>query len=283
MSDLLALITDPLSSRIALRALLACALVAVASGLLGCVLLVRRLSLLGDAIGHAVLPGIGLAWLVAGAGIGGLLLGGMAAGIIAALAAGLAASASRLKEDAAFAAIFAICSALGVILISRAGTQADLMHILFGNLLAVDRTGLLVAAAVSVGVVTAFAAAWRPILLACFDPRAYGSAKAVQLGLLALVAATILAAMHVVGALLALGLFLLPAASAYLWCERWARMLAVSVGFALAGSLIGVLASWHLRLPPGPAVVCALGGLFLASLFAAPRHGVLARWIRARG
>lgn len=286
MADALAFITDPLASRIVVRALLACTLVAIAAGLLGCVLLVRRLSLLGDAIGHAVLPGIGAAWLIAGAGIGGLLLGGLAAGLIAALAAGLASRATRLKEDAAFAAVFAVCSALGVILVSRAATPVDLLHILYGNLLGVDRPALLVAAATSVVVVAAFAAWWRPILLACFDPaflRASGGGSgAVQLGLLGLVALTLLAALHVVGAVLALGLFLLPAASAWLWCERWGRMLGLSVAIAVAGAVAGVLASWHLHLPPGPCVVVALGAAFAVSLLAAPRHGVLAR-LRARG
>lgn len=262
----------PLASPIAQRALLACALVAVAAALLGCVLLVRRLSLLGDAIGHAVLPGVGAAWLVAGAGIGSLLLGGLAAGVIAALAAGLAARATRLKEDAAFAAIFAVCSASGVILVSRAGSQVDLLHILFGNLLAVDRPALLVAAGTSVLVVGVFALAWRPILLACFDPgflRAGGrGASAVQAGLLALVALTLLSALHVVGAVLSLGLLLLPAASAYLWCERWGAMLAVAVGCGLAGAVGGILAAWHLGLPPGPCVVCVLGLLFALSVLA---------------
>lgn len=285
MSDLLA----PFASPIALRAILACSLCAVAAALLGCVLLVRRLSLLGDAIGHAVLPGVGAAWLIAGAGAGGLLLGGIAAGVIAALAAGLAAHATRLKEDAAFAAVFAVCSAAGVILVSRAGSQADLLHILFGNLLAIDRTALWTAAGTSVLVVGVFALAWRPILIACFDPgflrgssRA-GGASLIQAGLLALVALTLLSALHVVGAVLSLGLLLLPAATAYLWCERWGGMLAVAVACAVTGAVVGIAAAWHLRLPPGPCVVCTLGGLFAVSVLLAPRHGALARWIRVRG
>lgn len=283
MSDLLA----PFTSPIALRAILACVLVAVAGALLGCVLLVRRLSLLGDAIGHAVLPGVGAAWLIAGAGAGGLLLGGLAAGVIAALAAGLAAHTTRLKEDAAFASIFAVCSAAGVILVSRAGSQADLLHILFGNLLAIDRPALLTAAGTSVLVVTVFALAWRPILIACFDPgflrSGGGGASVVQAGLLGLVALTLLSALHVVGAVLSLGLLLLPAATAYLWCERWGSMLAVAVACAVTGAVLGIAAAWHLRLPPGPCVVCMLGLLFAATLLLAPRHGALARWIRVPG
>ncbi len=287
MVDVLNGITEPLSNPIVLRALVACALVAVAAGMLGCVLLVRRLSLLGDALGHAVLPGVGVAWLVAGVGVGGLLLGGFIAGVIAALVAGLASRVTRLKEDAAFAAVFAVCSAAGVILISQAGSQLDLLHILFGNLLAIGRPALLVAAITSVVVVSAFAIGWRPILLVCFDPsfqRASGGHPGVvSLVLLALVALTLLAALHVVGAVLSLGLFLLPAASAYLWCERWGRMLALSVALALAGSVFGILLSWHAGWPPGPSVVSVLGAFFTVSLLAAPRHGALARWLRAKG
>jgi zinc/manganese transport system permease protein len=282
MDDLLA----PFTSGIAMRALVACVLVGIAAALLGCVLVVRRLSLLGDAIGHAVLPGIGLAWLTLGAGVLGLFVGGLITGLITAIVAGLASRLTRLKEDAAFAAIFAICGALGVILVSRAGTQVDLVHVLYGNLLAVGRADLVIAAASACLVVMALALGWRAVVLECFDPAFHraigGRGLVVQLGLLVLVVMTLLAALHVVGAVLALGLFMLPAVSAYLWCERWGAMLVCAAVISLVGSVIGICVSWHLALPPGPSVVAALGLAFIISAIISPRHGALARLLRPR-
>jgi zinc/manganese transport system permease protein len=287
MPDFLAWCCDPFLTRAGLRALVTAGSLAVGGSLIGCLLLVRRLSLIGDALGHAVLPGVGLAWLVAGAaGLGALFIGGLLAGVIAALGAALVVRTTRLAEDAALAVLFAIASALGVILISRAGTPVDLLHLLYGHLLAVGRGQLLLAAGVSVLTVLVLALGWRPILLECFDPgfhrTARGPAVATHLTLLVLVVLNLLAALAAVGAVLALGLFLIPAAIAYLWSERWTRMLGLAVATALVGSVGGILAAWHLDLPPGPCIVACLGAGFLLSALAAPRHGALAKLWRTR-
>jgi zinc/manganese transport system permease protein len=279
--DLFAWLTEPFSHGFMWRAAVAAALMGVGASLLGCVLVVRRMALMGDALAHALLPGVGVAWLLMGASLPAMLVGGAFAGGCAAASSALVARLTRVKEDAAFAALFAVLFAGGVALVSRLGTPVDLLHFLFGNILATGREELILAAVVSALTVAVFALFHRPILLECFDPgyhRASGSRSTLtHLGLEALVVVNLVAALHALGTVLALGLFLLPAVTAYLWCERWERMLALATGIAVLGSLSGLILSYHLALPSGPSIVLALGTIFLASTILSPRHGLLAR------
>jgi len=266
------------------RAALTCVLLGVSASLLGCVLVVRRLALMGDALAHALLPGLGIAWLTVGASVGALLVGGVVAGLITALGSALVSRLTRLKEDVAFAALFTTCYAAGVALVSKAGTPVDLLHFLFGNVLAVGAGDLWFAAGASILTVTVFAAGFRAILLECFDPVFHRSVRgrgtAVHLGLLVLIVVNLVGALHALGVVLALGLFLLPAATAYLWCERWTAMLGLSAVVAVVGSLAGLVLGVAFDLPPGPAVVGTLGLGFLLSAVLSPRHGLLARLLR---
>lgn len=267
--------------RLLLRALLVCLFTAVAAGPLGCVLLVRRTALMADALAHGLLPGVGLAWLLVGASLPALFIGGLAAGLATALAAALVSRLTRLKEDAAFAAVFATLFAAGVLLVGAAATPVDLLHLLFGQLLAVGPAELRLAAAVSALTVAAFALFHRPILAECFDPvfhRACGGRGAlVHTGLLALTVLVLVAALQALGVVLALGLFMLPAATAYLWCDRWGRMLVAAAAIAAAGAFAGFVLSCRSGLPPGACIVAVLGAGFLASAVGSPRHGLLAR------
>lgn len=273
-----------LEHRFMWRALLICVFLGISASMLGCVLVVRRLSLLGDALAHSLLPGVGIAWLLFGTSLQALFIGGLAAGLLTALASGLISRLTRVKEDAAFAALFVALFAGGVALISRLGTPVDLMHFLFGNILGVTGDDLALAAAVSAGTVAAFALFYRNILLECFDPgyhRACGGwSAATHLGLLALIVLNLVAALHALGSVLALGLFMLPAVTAYLWCDRWGAMLLFSAVFAVLGSVAGLFVSYHARLASGPCMVGVLGIGFLLSAALSPRHGLLARLLR---
>ncbi len=279
MADPLALVTEPFSHPFMGRAALTAVLMGVSASLLGCVMAVRRMALMGDALAHALLPGVGIAWLLMGTSLTALLVGGVLAGVLTAVGSALVARQTRVKEDAAFAALFATLFAAGVVLISRLATPVDLLHFLFGNVLATGRAELLLA--VSSLTVAIFALLHRPILLECFDPgfhrAAGGASMATHLGLLALTVVNLVAALRALGIVLALGLFLLPAVTAYLWCERWHRMLLMATILAAIGSATGLLVSYHLGLASGPCMVLVLGTAFLISAVTSPRHGVLRR------
>ena len=268
------------------RALFSAALLSVSGGLLGCILVLRRLALMGDALSHSLLPGVALAWLLFGPSTTALFLGALLAGLLTALGSALLSRLTRVKEDAAFGSLFIVFFGAGIALVSKLPTRLNLTHFLFGNVLGVSPTDVQLTAAVSAATVLVFAVFYRAILLETFDPvfhRATGGRGAlIHFGFLALTVLNLVAALQTMGIVLALGLFLLPAVSAYLWCDSFSRLLLLSVGFALVCSLAGILLSYHAGLASGAAIVLCLGGVFLGSALFSPRYGaaalVLARW-----
>jgi zinc/manganese transport system permease protein len=278
------LLVAPFSYEFMRRGLLSAMLLGVSGGLLGCVLVLRRLALMGDALSHSLLPGIAVAWLVFGTNTAALFLGGLVAGLLTALGSALLSRLTRVKEDAAFGSLFIVFFGAGVALISKLPTRLNLADFLFGNVLGVSGAGLGLAAAVSCATVAAFAIFFRSILLETFDPvfnRATGGRGGlVHLGFLALTVLNLVAAMQTMGVVLALGLFLLPAVSAYLWCDRFISMLLVAVGFALAGAVLGILLSFHAGLASGAAIVLCLGLIFIGSALGSPRYGALRALLR---
>ncbi len=276
-------LADPGSRRLFLRAVATCAMLGIGAGPIGCALVARRMSLTADALAHSLLPGVGLAWLLFGASLPALYLGGLAAGLATALAAGLASRWAQVKEDASLAAWFTTLFAVGVLLASKAAAPGDLEHLLFGDVLAAGDTDLRLAAAVLTLDLVVFALGYRAILLECFDPAFHraggGRSTLTHLGLLTLTVINLVAALHALGVVLALGLFMLPAVTASLWCNRWGMMLVASALIAVAGSAIGFTVSWRFALASGPAMVATLGAAFVISLIIAP-HGIIARRLR---
>jgi zinc/manganese transport system permease protein len=261
------------------RGLLIAIVLSASGGLLGSVLVLRRLALMGDVLTHSLLPGVAVAWLFFGHGMLAMLGGAMVAGVLTAVASGFVSRLTRLKEDAAFAALFLIAYAAGIALVSRIGTRMELLHFLFGNVLAVGPQDLALASGVAALTIGAFLALYRGIVLEVFDPvfaRASGLRLGwFQAGFFALSILNLVAAMQTMGVVLALGLFLLPAITAYLWCDRFALMLGTSVVIGAVGSAIGLLVSYHTGLSSGPAMVLCLGAAFLTSAFISPRYGIL--------
>lgn len=267
------------------RAALVLVVLGASTGMLGCVLMVRRLSLLGDVLAHAMLPGVGLAWLLFGVSVPALLIGGLAAGLVTALGSGLISRLTHLKEDSAFAALFATMFAAGLVLADATGGSEELLHLLIGDLLGVGSADLALAATVGVATVLAFALFYRGILLECFDPAFHrasgGHGTLVHLGMLALVVLNLVASLRAVGAVLSIGMFMLPAVTAALWSRRWGWMLALSGMIAIGGALSGFVLSCALGVTPGPCIVSVLGGVFVASLALSPVHGAIARLRRS--
>jgi zinc/manganese transport system permease protein len=265
------------------RGLLSAVLLSLSGGLLGCVLVLRRLALMGDALSHSLLPGIAAAWLLFGANTWALFAGALIAGLLTALGSALLSRLTRVKEDAAFGSLFVVFFGAGVALLSRLPTRLDLSHFLFGNILAVSSADLRLTAGVSLATAAVFAVFYRPILLETFDPVFYraggGRGALVHFGLLALTVLNLVAALQTMGVVLALGLFLLPAVSAYLWCDHFGWLLVISVILAMVCSAAGILLSYAAGLASGAAIVLCLGAVFLASALFSPQHGVAARAI----
>lgn len=271
-----ALIVEPFETLAFMRAaLVACIALALANGAIGTLLVLRRMSLDGDVLGHAVMPGAAVGFLYAGPSPVWLSLGGLASGLAVAALAGLIAG-ERARRDAGLVAFYLVALSLGVVLVAWRGSNVDVMHVLFGTVLAIDQRALVQIAAASSVIVLVIAALYRPLAVGAFDPaflRAVGTRAPYEAMFQALVVLALVASFQAFGTLLALGPMLLPAAAARCWGLGAAGSIALATGFGLAASVAGLLASYHGNLPSGPAIVLAAGLLFGVSL-------VVAEWFR---
>lgn len=263
------------------RALVACLALSVSAGPIGVFLVLRRMSLMGDAMSHAILPGAAIGFLLSGLSLWAMSVGGLAAALTVALLAGWMSRLTPLREDAAMAGFYLISLALGVLLVSLKGSNIDLLHILFGTLLAVSDDALLLIAATATLTVLALAAIYRTLIAECFDP-AFLKAVGGHGGLahvlfLTLVVINMVAAMQALGTLMAVGLMMLPAASARLWTISIGRMIGVAVLIAIIASVAGLLISYHADLPSGPSVILAAGALYVGSILCGANGGLLRR------
>jgi zinc/manganese transport system permease protein len=263
------------------RALAGVIILSLSAAPIGIFLMLRRMSLAGDVMAHAILPGAALGFLVAGLDLFAMTVGGIAAGILVAVAAGLVARFTELKEDAALAAFYLVSLALGVTLISLKGSNVDLFRVLFGSVLALDNATLIVIASFSTFSLFALALIWRPLVLECVDPgflrSVSGSGTAVHLLFLALVVLNLVAAFHALGTLLAVGMMMLPAAAARFWTQDVTRMAAISVLLGMVSGVSGLLVSFHFNLPTGPAVILAAGIFYALSVVLGPVGGLRKR------
>jgi zinc/manganese transport system permease protein len=273
------------------RALIACVAISCSAGPIGTFLVLRRMSLMGDAMSHAVLPGVALGFLLFGLELWPMALGGLAASLMVALLAGIVSRATPLKEDASLAGFYLISLASGVLIVSLRGSNIDLLHILFGSLLAVDDRSMVLIAGAATLTLVAFAAIYRPLVVECFDPgflkvaaggRIGGPGAVAHLVFLVLVVINLVAGMQALGTLMSVGLLLLPATAARLWAGSVGALMVTASGIALAASLIGLLLSYHLNMPSGPAIVLVAGGFYVGSLVFGRRGGLLRRYLPRR-
>ncbi|MEO5340983.1 MAG: metal ABC transporter permease [Magnetococcus sp. MYC-9] len=264
------------------RALAACFALSLGCGPVGVLLMLRRMSLMGDALSHAILPGVAVAFLWAGFSLPAMTLGGFIAGLAVAVLAGSMSRLTLLKEDASFASFQLISLATGVLIVSTRGGNVDLLHVLFGSVLAVDDQALLLAACIATVSLLALAVLYRPLIIDSFDPgylRGSGGGKALwQTLFLALVALDLVAGFHTLGAMMAVGMMMLPAIAARFWARSVWGMMGVAVVIALLAGYAGLLLSFHYRLPSGPAVILTAGLLHLFSLAFGPLGVVRARF-----
>ena len=262
------------------RALVASLALSLSAAPLGVFLTLRRMSLLGDALSHAVLPGVAIGFMLGGLSLTAMALGGVLAGLLVAALAGWVTRFTPLKEDASLAAIYLVALALGVSLISGHGTQLDLLHILFGSALGVSSDGLRLVAGVASASVLLLAAGYRGWVLESFDPvflAASGRRGWLwQQGFLMLVVVNLVAGFQTLGTLMAVGLMMLPAISSRLWHDTLGAQLLHASAQAMLASTAGLLLSYHFNTPSGPTIIGCAGALYAGSLLLAP-HGWLAR------
>ena len=261
------------------RALVGMFALSVGAPPIGVFLMLRRMSLIGDAMAHAILPGAAIGFLFAGLSLFAMAGGGLIEGFLIAIGAGLIAGSTPLKEDASLAAFFLISLALGVTIVSLKGSNIDLMLFLFGSVLSIDNAALLLILGITSVSLFVLALIWRPLVLDCVDPgflrsvsRAGGPAHVAFLGLVVL---NLVGGFQSLGTLLAVGIMMLPAITSRFWSRDVTGMMAVAVVSAAISSYAGLLLSYYANLPSGPAIILVAGLIYVLSIALGPIGGLV--------
>lgn len=252
------------------RAWAGCLALSLSAAPMGVFLMLRRMSLMGDAVAHGILPGAALGYLYAGLSLGWMTVGGIAAGMVVAVASGWVARSTVLKEDSSLAAFYLMSLALGVLIVSTRGNNVDLLHVLFGTVLSLNDEALLLLGGLSSLTLVGLALLYRPLIIECLDPAFLRQVSrwspVAHYGFLGLLVVNLVAGFHALGTLMSVGMLVLPAAAARFWARQVGAMLGVAVVFALLGCTAGLLISFYADWPSGPTIVLCLAGIYLGSL-----------------
>lgn len=282
MSELLQSLVTPFHYDYMLRAIWVSGLIGGVCGFLSSFVTLKGWSLMGDALSHAVVPGVSIAYIL------GLpfALGAFVAGLLAAAAMAFVRAKSRIREDATIGIVFTSWFALGLLLISLFPARVDLKVIILGNILGISDPDIKQVILISAVTLLVLGLKWKDLMLFCFDPnqaRALGlRAGLLHVSLLSLLAATAIAALQAVGACLVVAMLVTPGATAYLLTDRFGRMLWLSSALGGATSLSGAYASYYLNGATGGCIVTLQTLVFLAAFVFAPKHGILASKRRIR-
>jgi zinc/manganese transport system permease protein len=263
------------------RALVGGLALALSGSPLGVFLVLRRMSLAGDALSHAILPGAAIGYLVAGLSLPAMSLGGLVAGLIVALLSGAAARFSALREDASLAAFYLVSLALGVTLVSIKGSSVDLLHVLFGSALSLDDAALYLLAGVSSLTLALIAIFYRALVLDTLDPvflrRASRWGELIPFLFLSLVVLNLVAGFQALGTLMAVGLMMLPAATARLLARDFSTTLMLAALTGALSAYAGLVFSYHSGAPTGPSIVLCAGLAYFLALGLRSGRGSLSR------
>jgi len=262
------------------RALIACIALSISATPLGVFLLLRRMSLVGDALSHAVLPGAAIGYLISGMSLVAMGIGGFIAGLAVAMLSGLVSRKTQLKEDASFAGFYLGSLALGVTLVSLRGSSVDLLHVLFGSILAIDSSAMIMVGIISSASLLMLACIYRALVIESFDSLflrvSAGKWLAVIHGIfLALVVINLVAGFQILGTLMSVGLMMLPAASARFWARDLPHTLLSAMIIGILSSVVGLIWSYYASLPAGPAIVLSATVIFFISVLFGRRGGML--------
>ena len=261
---------------------------ALSAAPVGVFLVMRRMSLIGDALSHAVLPGAAIGYMIAGLSLPAMGLGGFIAGMLMAFLAGIVSRFTELKEDANFAAFYLTSLAIGVLLVSLGNNSVELLHLLFGSVLAVDLDSLRLMGGVASVTILALAVMFRPLLLESIDPlflrSVNGHGGLWHVAFLILVVMNLVAGFQALGTLMSVGLMMLPAIAARLWVKSIGALMLVSAASALLCGYAGLLLSYHhpANLPSGPTIILFCGVWYLLSVLFGAQSGIVVKLLRKR-
>ena len=275
-------LTDPAMK----RALIGAILVSVGSAPLGVFLVLRRMSLMGDVIAHAILPGVAAAFIMYGMAIPAMSIGGLIAGLTVAILAGVVSRVTALREDASLAAFYLISVAAGVLIIAIFGNAQDLEDILFGDAKALDDNVIHLMACVSGLTLATLALIFRPLAVESFDPvflrSVGGKGGLVQSVFLTLAVLNMVESYRAMGTLMSAGLMLIPAIAAQFWTQRLRTMLAIAIGIGMTGAVAGLAIAFSYNIPSGPTIILIVGAIYVLSLLFGRFGSVRARYFPFR-
>jgi zinc/manganese transport system permease protein len=264
--------SGPLSDESVRHSMVAILALALGAGPVGVFLMLRRMSLVGDAMSHAILPGVAIGFLAAGLNVYAMTLGGLTAGLVIALLAGAVSRATALQEDASLAVFLLVSLAFGVVIVTIKGMDVEqLMEFLFGETAAkMNADKLLVIAVNATLSLVALALIYRPLALDCVDPGFLRSVSRsggmAHLTFLALLVLNLISAFHALGTLLGVGVIIIPAAVARFWTRDISAMIVLAIAGAMLSGWTGLLIAYHAGIPSGPAVTLVAGVLYLGSI-----------------
>ncbi|MCO5062924.1 MAG: zinc ABC transporter permease AztB [Rhizobiaceae bacterium] len=268
------------------RALAGSLMLSVSACPVGVFLMLRRMSLTGDAISHGILPGAAVGFLLFGLEIIPMTVGGLVAGLVVAFGAGVVSRLTLQREDASLAAFYLISLALGVMIVSLRGSSVDLMHVLFGTVLALDNSALMLIASITVLTLAGLSIFWRGLVAECLDPLFFRSVSrlgtTVHFVFLALTVLNLVGGFQALGTLLSVGLMMLPAAAARFWLNRVETLCLLAVLFGAISCVGGLLISYHAALPSGPSIILFAGGIYIGSVLLGTRGAIRTHLARHR-
>ena len=251
------------------RALIGCLAISLSAAPIGVFLMLRRMSLTGDAMAHAILPGAAVGFFIAGLSIEAMTIGGIIAGCTVAVLSGLVSRLTEVAEDTSMAAFYLISLALGVLIISVKGSQIDLLHVLFGSALALNNEALYLLGGICSITLITLAVVFRPLVLECMDRLFLQSVSKLSpiahFSFLVLVVLNLVGGFNAIGTLMSVGMMILPSAAARYWVKGLDKLLLLSCIFAMLSCYIGLLMSYHAGWPTGPAIILTLGSLYVIS------------------
>ncbi|MEO6848476.1 MAG: metal ABC transporter permease [Chthoniobacterales bacterium] len=275
--------TEPFHYEFMQRALLASILIGFTNGFLGVYVVLRRLSLVADALSHSLLPGLAIATILVGLSPGGMLFGGLIAAVIVAVGGQLISRSSRLKDETAIAALYIIAFAAGIALIKYARVKVDLTHFLFGNILGTANNDLWTSFWIGAVILISLVVFHRPLLIVLFEPfvaRSLGIKVGwLQTLIILLIVLAMISSLQAVGVLLSLGLLILPAATIYLLMDSYQFLTWGSGILGMIGAVCGLWISYWVNIPSGTAIIIVLGFMFFMAYLFSPKYGLLTRYL----
>lgn len=252
------------------RAWWGCIVLSLSATPIGVFLTLRKMSLTGDAMAHAILPGAAIGFLIAGVSITAMTIGGIIAGCVVAILAGMVARHSNAEEDSSLAAFYLLSLALGVLIISAKGSNIDLLHVLFGSVLALNNDALILLTTIATITLFTLAVLYRPLVIECVDPAFFRSvsklSSVAHFGFLLLVVLNLVAGFHALGTLMAVGLMILPAAVARFWTDKLGTMLVIAFLTSVVSSYFGLFLSFHASFATSPAIILVMGSIYILSI-----------------